>query len=90
MICYQLGHFIVGAIGYLVNLKTEKNKTARLLVFVSILIGVSILVFMYSTIIARYNASTKVVFIISLGWLVFVLTGYYIFTYRLNKLVKKH
>ncbi|MFD1615960.1 PepSY-associated TM helix domain-containing protein [Gelatiniphilus marinus] len=47
------------------------------------------LAFMYSIIVSRYNASTKVVFIISLGWLVFMAIGYYIFVYRLNKSVNK-
>lgn len=45
---------------------------------------------MYSVIISRYNASTKVVFIISAGWLVFMAIGYYIFVYRLNKAVNKN
>lgn len=46
------------------------------------------LFFMYAIIITRYSVSVKVVVIISIGWSVFVGMGYYMFVYRLNRIVK--
>ncbi|WP_291864799.1 PepSY-associated TM helix domain-containing protein [Maribacter sp.] len=46
-----------------------------------------ILFFMYAIIITKYRASLKSVFIISIGWSIFIALGYYIFVYRLNKII---
>lgn len=47
------------------------------------------LFFMYYVIMDRYRVSTMAIAIISLGWTVFAALAYYIFVYRLNKVVQK-
>lgn len=45
--------------------------------------------FMYYVIIDRYRASVTALTVISLGWSLFIILAYYIFVYRLNKIVRK-
>ena len=47
------------------------------------------LFFMYAIVITRYGVSSKVVIIISIGWLMFLGMMYYIFEHKLNSIVKK-
>ncbi|WP_209402532.1 PepSY domain-containing protein [Pseudozobellia sp. WGM2] len=53
------------------------------------IISAAILFFMYGNIIKRYAAEAKVVIIISVGCIALVALGYYIFVYRLNRVVNK-
>ncbi|QLG46291.1 PepSY-associated TM helix domain-containing protein [Costertonia aggregata] len=47
------------------------------------------LLFMYYILIDRYKASITAMVIISIGWFLFLAAAYYIFIYRLNKVVQK-
>lgn len=53
--------------------------------YINWLIYAVMLGFMYTSIITRYQASVVGVIAISAGWLVFTLSGWYIFSYRLKK-----
>lgn len=70
--------------------KKKESKIMGVWKYINGLFYLIMLLFMYSIIITRYSASTKVVSIISIGWLVFMAIGYYIFVYRLNKAVNNN
>lgn len=70
--------------------KKEQRKMMGAWKYVNWFFYIVMLVFMYSKIITTYRASTKVVFVVSVGWSIFLLLGYYIFVYRLTKVVSKN
>ena len=47
------------------------------------------LIFMYSTLITRYQASTLALLLITAGWLLFIVGAWYLFEYRLKKVVRR-
>lgn len=82
--------------GIWITLKRKKikqnNQSVRVLgnwKYVNWLFYIAMFVFMYSKIITKYGASIDVVIIVSIGWSIFIGLGYYIFVYRLGKVVNR-
>lgn len=78
--------------GIWTTLKRKKNRRKKEQIkvmgkwkYLNGLFYLTMLIFMYIIIITRYEASIKVIFIISAGWSIFMAIAYYIFVYRLNK-----
>lgn len=69
--------------------KKERTKVIGVWKYVNGVFYLTMLIFMYIVIITRYEASIKVIFVISAGWSVFMAITYYVFVYRLNKVVKR-
>lgn len=57
--------------------------------YVNWIFYLAMLACMYTKIITMYGVSIKVVLIVSLGWSIFMASGYYIFVYRLNMAVNR-
>jgi uncharacterized iron-regulated membrane protein len=72
-----------------INKKKEQRKTMGTWKYVNAVFYIAMLAFMYYKILMTYRASIKVVFVVSVGWSIFILLGYYIFVYRLSKAVNK-
>lgn len=68
--------------------KKEQTKTLGKWKYVNWVFFSVMLASMYSIILTRYQASTKAVIIISLGWTIFITLAYYIFVYRLNRVAE--
>ncbi|MFV0540660.1 MAG: hypothetical protein ACK5MZ_05400 [Aestuariibaculum sp.] len=82
--------------GVWITLKRKKSKQKKNHIkvmgiwrFVNWFISIAIIGFMFGSIIAKYQSSVKVIAIISLGLVFFIVLGYYIFVYRLNKIVTR-
>ncbi|SRX53876.1 hypothetical protein AEQU1_00938 [Aequorivita sp. CIP111184] len=50
----------------------------------------AITLYMYYIIISGYQASNRAIAVISIGWIIFIALGYYIFVYRLSKVIEKN
>ncbi len=57
--------------------------------YINWIFHIVILSYMYPEITTTYGASTKVLFVVSTGWTIFIALGYYIFVYRLNRIAQK-
>ncbi|WP_428741686.1 PepSY-associated TM helix domain-containing protein [Tenacibaculum sp.] len=73
------------------NLKKRKQNTQVLgsWKYINWGIYVVMMVFMYIHLISDYRTSATGIIIISLGWMIFISLAYYLFVYRLNKIVSK-
>jgi uncharacterized iron-regulated membrane protein len=72
-----------------INKRKRNTKTLSVWRYINWSIYGVMLSFMYYKLIITYRASIIAVMIISTGWLIFIGLGYYIFIYRLNKVICK-
>lgn len=72
-----------------IRAKKERGKIMGKWKIVNWIFYLMMLFFMYAIVITRYGVSSKVVIIISIGWLMFLGVMYYIFEHKLNSIVKK-
>lgn len=72
-------------------IRRKNNKTKVLGIWRYVNWGVYgvMMYYMYSRLITTYHTSTSGIIFISIGWLIFIGLAYYIFVYRLNKVVIK-
>ncbi|MFV0565082.1 MAG: PepSY-associated TM helix domain-containing protein [Flavobacteriaceae bacterium] len=70
----------------------NKNKTQKAMGwwrYINWALSLIVVGFMYSSIVSRYGASLKAIFVISFGVVCFIGLGYYIFVFRINRSVAK-
>lgn len=68
--------------------KKQKQKVMGVWRFINWVIFGAMIFFMYYIMIDRYAASTIALLTIGLGWLAFLAAAYYLFIYRLNRIIK--
>lgn len=70
--------------------KNNKQKVMGKWRYVNWGLYAAIMLFMYYSIIDRYQASKMAIVAISIGWTIFIALAYYIFIYRLSKAIEKN
>ena len=88
-ICYLIGSGIWVSLQQRALRRKRQIKRFSWSLFSNWLVVGIVLFFMYQNLITSYQVSSKILVVVSTGWLIFIGFIYYIFVYRLNQKINK-
>lgn len=88
-ICYLIGSGIWLSLQQRALRRKRQIKRFSWSLFSNWLVVGIMLIFMYQNLITSYQVSSKILVVVSTGWLIFIGFIYYIFVYRLNQKINK-